>query len=469
MSSCTPVAFNLSTESVESLNGIEPRRVLALHGTSRCAAQTAAGLASSKGACADLGVGDDSRWRQLFFLPQSLGTADDGARARASRLQAILDELQHGGPGCANRPTYTVAELPMIGTMATIEYGMLSMALSASSGSRLILGRGSANVWTSRWLCGRELSLACYFNVSGPCCADDQSFDRARGSGDPRGAKGAKGAKLSKMVRMGKLKKLKALKGGASGAAPFGKGQRSKRHLSGGAEATVGSSRALTLGGALAEFNVYGSAWVTAQVAHWFWRQMRPNIRAELDARRAAIFPRSAVGRGLTIGMHVRRGDSCALGSRFCPSNKTAAYFERAATLRARYGIHRLVLATDDPEAAALCASKVLGFECVTVGMDRARFQSYTSIERRVVHETSGLLSGAAVSLDALADVDMLADCDAHVLVLRSALSRLVYALSIARKGRFPPLISLQWPWGGLPGPVGNAQLPKRFSMKREI
>ncbi len=31
--------------------------------------------------------------------------------------------------------------------------------------------------------------------------------------------------------------------------------------------------------------------------------------------------------------------------------------------------------------------------------------------------------------------------------------SRLALALSIARKGRHAPLISLQWPWGGGPGP----------------
>ena len=153
------------------------------------------------------------------------------------------------------------------------------------------------------------------------------------------------------------------------------------------------------------------------------------------------------------IGLHIRRGDSCALGSRYCPSNKTASYFAAAAALRTRYGIRRIVLATDDEEAAALCAARTLGFECVTMSIDRARFASHTSIERRVAVHERGSLSGAAVALDALADVEMLADCDAHVLVLRSALSRLAYALSTASKGRLTPLISLQWPWGGMPGP----------------
>ena len=118
---------------------------------------------------------------------------------------------------------------------------------------------------------------------------------------------------------------------------------------------------------------------MSGQLVHWLFEQMRPGTRAQLDARRADVFPRAVESayryypgtaggaRGLTIGMHVRRGDSCALGSRFCPRNKTAAYFEMAARLRAQYpAMQRLVVATDDEEAAALCASRVLGFECIT-------------------------------------------------------------------------------------------------------
>ena len=39
----------------------------------------------------------------------------------------------------------------------------------------------------------------------------------------------------------------------------------------------------------------------------------------------------------------------------------------------------------------------------------------------------------------------MLADCDALVLVLRSAVSRVAHHLALARRGRPIPLISLQW------------------------
>jgi len=80
--------------------------------------------------------------------------------------------------------------------------------------------------------------------------------------------------------------------------------------------------------------------------------------------------------------------------------------------------------------------------------MERSKFESSTFIEHRVEKHAEGALSGAAVALDTLADVDMLADCDMHVLLLRSAVSRLAYALALARRGQPTPLLSLQWPWG---------------------
>lgn len=144
--------------------------------------------------------------------------------------------------------------------------------------------------------------------------------------------------------------------------------------------------------------------------------------------------------------MHIRGGDSCA-ARRFCPANKSV-YFEQALRLRDAYGANRIVLATDDANAAALCKQGFLGFVCRTLEIDRAKFKSNIFIENRVKEHSEGMLSGSAVAIDALTDIDMLADCDMHVLVLRSAVSRLAYALAFARSGRPTPLISLQWPWG---------------------
>ena len=85
-----------------------------------------------------------------------------------------------------------------------------------------------------------------------------------------------------------------------------------------------------------------------------------------------------------------------------------------------------------------------------------------------MVSQEAGNLSGSAVALDALADVDMLASCGMLVVVMRSAISRLAFSLSIARKGRVPPTLSLQWPWGdswvrnrrSMKLPAGSRRLP---------
>jgi hypothetical protein len=78
--------------------------------------------------------------------------------------------------------------------------------------------------------------------------------------------------------------------------------------------------------------------------------------------------------------------------------------------------------------------------------MQRKKFDDAKFIEERVKQHQDGELSGSTVALDMMADVDMLADCDALVLVLRSAVSRLSHHLAIARHGHPVPLISLQWP-----------------------
>ena len=108
-----------------------------------------------------------------------------------------------------------------------------------------------------------------------------------------------------------------------------------------------GWSRALSLGGALSRFNVYGTLWATAQLTRWLFGRMHASIRAEVDGRRAGVLPRlparpSLAARPLCIGMHVRRGDSCSLGSRFCPRNFTATYFA-AVIARALTASHALL------------------------------------------------------------------------------------------------------------------------------
>lgn len=63
-----------------------------------------------------------------------------------------------------------------------------------------------------------------------------------------------------------------------------------------------------------------------------------------------------------------------------------------------------------------------------------------------------GGLSGSAVALDALADIDMLGDCDLFVMLLRSCMARVAYALAMGRQGRPLPIISLEAPWSPYKG-----------------
>ena len=230
-----------------------------------------------------------------------------------------------------------------------------------------------------------------------------------------------------------------------------------------GGEAAVLPHRGNGLNLAMDGWNSFGHIWLAGQLVDFLFQRLTPRTRAELDQRRAslgALLPPSASlrsssdhsggtvasARNGVIGMHIRGGDACS-SARFCPSNLTGSFFVKAAELRQRYGLNRILLATDDRRAAALCRTSPLGFDCRTLRISRRKFESNRFIEHRVASHETGDLSGASVALDVLADIDMLADCDAFVLVFRSAVSRLAYALSLARKGRHTPLASLQWPW----------------------
>ena len=157
------------------------------------------------GGCTDLGVGsDETRWRQLHYLPvrhEWRQPAPAEIRRLSDQLRAELTRLQTAGDGCGSLPLHTVAELPMIGFCATIEYGLLALARSASSGARLVLGHRSAPTWSSQWLCAGERSLGCYFNVSSACCPEQSSFD----IGVSEGARHAfmPGKLATKMKRIG--------------------------------------------------------------------------------------------------------------------------------------------------------------------------------------------------------------------------------------------------------------------------
>ena len=354
----------------------------------------------------------------LEFFPPLDAKIPTGTTELANTLRQKLERQQFpsangcGVPGAAPWDAmYYVHLVPQLGFGSVIEYAMMFLARATHMGSQLSLGKHSAPVWTSPWACGKERSLTCYFNVSS-CC----------------GAYILDGRPLELPRRRNPL----------------------------------------NLG--LPGFDTFGAAWLAGQLANFFFSRMTDATRKAIDQRRAPVWPRIGSGVGgntpgstKCIGMHIRGGDACH-ARRFCPSNLTSTFFAQAMRMRKLYGVRTIVLATDSTKAATFCKSggaARLGFECKTMAtMDRDKFDSPTFIEQRVGQHEQGKLSGSTVALDALADIDMLADCDHHILVLRSAISRLAYALSLARHGKPTPLVSMQWPYS--PGFMKSALKMKK-------
>lgn len=420
---------NQEFERFEAADALYPAKTFPLNEMqsldgSGCTPVTRDGTArNAKGECIDLGVSTGPQLDPLTskgvahnfpveFLPrdpgpngyQHLPTGASWSKLAAS-LQQRLDQQQFRSGeiscGLAGAPSwrsmYYVHLVPQLGFGSVIEYGMMFLVRSAHLGSQLVFGRRSSPVWTSAWACGQERSLGCYFNVSS-CCG---------------------------LLTIGRRRPLELPR----------------------------RRNPLNLG--LAGYNAFGAAWLNGQLAHFFFRHLTTATRREVERRRASILPeisrRSpsslAPAAPRCIGMHIRGGDACH-AHRYCPGNLTTTFFATAARMREQYGgVNLIVLATDSEKAASLCLSRPLGFDCRTMKMGRAKFESPTFIEKRVAAHADGQLSGSTVALDALADIDLLADCHYHVLMLRSAISRLAYALSLARKGYATPLVSMHMPY----------------------
>ena len=424
MDRATLDAFRAADSEHLAKREIDVARMRSLDG-SKCAARSNDGVAlGSDGSCVDLGdsyavapAQDGSHGHTpLRFLPAASSlsaAADSEAMRHATAFRAAVEALQFPAYGCGGgtgeqRAIFYMHELPQVGFGSVIEYAMMFIARGLAIGAPLRIGRESSRAWTSPWFCGQTRAITCYFNLTG-CCGVVHAPGATRPLVLPR--------------------RRDPINVGARG------------------------------------YNEYGSAWLSAHLARFLFDHATPRTRAALAQRRASMPLASrwlrappggasvgARGRDdLVIGLHIRRGDSCHKG-RYCPANLTTSYFAAAATLRAAYGANRILLATDDAEAARLCEQRALGFECTTQRIERRKFESAELIENRVAQHAEGSLSGSAVALDALADIDMLADCDMFVLLLRSCFARVAYALAMGRRGRPPPVISLEAPWSPYKG-----------------
>jgi hypothetical protein len=272
-------------------------KVGALDG-SQCRGSTRAGVASdASGVCIDVGVGHDDeaamrrpawqRWHQLQFLPRDNALKEKTAARLGRVLHGALERLNFGA--CAH--ALVIEQPPLIGFGAALEHVFAFLSRGLAADAPLALGVRAHEAWTSERFCGAERSFHCYFNMSGCCVGVDTS-----GATVPARAAGRRGRR---------------------GGKQFG-----------------GLGRASLV---LAGYDGFGGAWLSGQLARYLFDRLTPNSRRELDARTVALWPPGWRGGGGVIGMHIRRGDSCSLGSRYCPANLTSGYFEHALAFRQRY------------------------------------------------------------------------------------------------------------------------------------
>jgi len=272
----------------------DPTTIVALDG-SKCAAQTTDGVmwTGSAANCVDLGVGNASsnRW-QFEYLPtpsHGFGRSPSAEqRLLRERLQAQMGALQliggaRGSPrGCGvAQDVYFINEVPTVGFGSVIEYGMMFLARAVTLRKQLVFGvprppwseaaaplislpppgPRSSPAWTSDYFCGPEArSLSCYFSVS--------SCDALLHLGDEPSAS-SEGLPLALMPRR---------------------------------------RNPLNIG--LAGFDTYGSAWVSAELATFFFSRMTAPTAAEVRAGppgRGAPLPCPVLSLSLPAGEQAAR------------------------------------------------------------------------------------------------------------------------------------------------------------------
>jgi len=158
------------------------------------------------------------------------------------------------------------------------------------------------------------------------------------------------------------------------------------------------------------------------------------------------------------IGMHVRRGDSCHTTSRRGKCASIEEHVSHAQQLSERYGISKVFLASDDPDAPRLVRDGLPGVTVITLDTyDRQQLQSGDQVwlEHRLAQ---GKVPAYDLTLFTLTDLLLLAEADAFVLQFASNLSRMAYMLSLlhrrdtlgvgkAERGVFAPFVSVDGPW----------------------
>lgn len=352
-------------------------------------------LADADGAARAGGSGDG---RGVF--------ADGGGGGGDSSTDA---EASVSGEAALLRP----AASPLSGFGVTMVYAAHNLAKAASAARIWAPTRHSLDVWTSERWCGEERNWGCYFLPP-----SNISIEIHKADGQPRQLDAER----------------EGLYAGIDGIAH----DFAPPHLA-----------------------HYGTMWLQAQCLSYIWQ---PNTRTQAYLHEI----RSQMGRikgafefpfqHLTIGMHIRRGDSF-MAARWMPGLET--FLEEARRMKERYAVRHIFLSTDCDDTARACAA-LEEFECTTLPLERGLYDvgarqapehnptesAYDQwIERRI---QLGEVDGSVAALHAIAEIDTLASCDFIVGRLDSAISRLALMLLSARRGP-RPFVSLDKPWAQPP------------------
>ena len=149
--------------------------VRALDG-SRCDGASSDGVSSDGERCVDFArstplLTDGSLAHDGFaFLPRGTSRHPiSRALRRAAALQHDLGQLQRSACQSGAQSPYYLHALPQVGFGSVIEYAAMFLGRALYLNAPFFVGADSSRAWTSRWYCGEQRSLACYFNLT-ECC-----------------------------------------------------------------------------------------------------------------------------------------------------------------------------------------------------------------------------------------------------------------------------------------------------------
>jgi hypothetical protein len=201
------------------------------------------------------------------------------------------------------------------------------------------------------------------------------------------------------------------------------------------------------LGGASA------ATWMKGQLTHLALNSLGACARNARDSflnARGSHPAQLLVEGGQTIGMHVRRGDSCERWEwepgkgRVCYALST--YMDAARRLRARYGASHIHLATDSPSVIQEAAQYTPEFTFEFLQMNRTGVggkegKDQPFIERRTSEMTAGQKADVIGTL--MADIAFLSEADMLVGTADATMTHLTLWSQIGRLNGVPPFVLL--------------------------